>query len=140
MSQRNVELHRRANQAFNTRDVEAYIAHCHPEIELYSSVTGSHRGHEGVRAWHRELTDAFGHELHVEPHAYFDLGEHTLSFHRLYGRGKHSGAEVATPAAHLCRWRHGVIVYFKGYRGMERRSEVARDLGISEADLRPIDP
>jgi hypothetical protein len=39
MSQENVELHRRAVEAFNTRDVEKFIALCDPEIELHSAVT-----------------------------------------------------------------------------------------------------
>lgn len=36
----NVELHRRANDAFNTRDVDAYLAFCDPDIELHSAVMG----------------------------------------------------------------------------------------------------
>lgn len=39
MSQENVELHRLANEAFNRRDLEAYIAFCDPQIELHSAVT-----------------------------------------------------------------------------------------------------
>src|SRR5688572_15739453 len=131
MSERNIQLHRRANEAFNTRDVEDFLAYCDPEIELESSVTGFHRGHDGVRTWHRDLSDAFGEDLRVEPEAYFDLGERTLSFHVLHGRGQHSGAAVVTPAAHLCSWRDGLIVYFKGYRRLNwKRDEVLRDLGL----------
>jgi hypothetical protein len=67
VSEENVELHRQANDAFNTRDVEAYIAFCDPEIELHSAVTGPgpavYNGHEGVRKWHADMTEAFGGEL-----------------------------------------------------------------------------
>lgn len=141
MSESNVELHRRLKQAFIARnEVEAFVAFCHPRIELKSSVTGFHSGHGGVLRWRRDLTDAFGEETWVEPKAYFELEEHTLSFHVLHTRGKESGAEVGIPAAHLCRWRDGLVVYFKGYRGVDCRREVARDLGISEADLKPIAP
>jgi ketosteroid isomerase-like protein len=141
MSRENVELHRRAGEAFNTRDVEAYIAFCDPRVELHSAVTGPgyavYYGHAGVRKWHRDLTDAFGGEVWLEPQAYFDLGEHTISFHVLRGRGAQSGADVHTPAAHVCRWRQGRIVYFKGYLD---REDALKELDVSEEALDPIAP
>jgi ketosteroid isomerase-like protein len=141
MSRENVELHRRANDAFNTRDVAAYLAFCDPDIELHSAVTGPgpavYYRHSGVRRWHRDLTDAFGGDVWLESEAFFDLGEHTVTFHVLHGRGFQSGADVETPAAHVCRWRDGRIVYFKGY---VHREDVPRDLGVSEDALKPIAP
>jgi ketosteroid isomerase-like protein len=137
----NVELHRRSVEAFNTRDVEKFVAFCDPQIELHSAVTvpgGTvYHGHDGVRSWHRDLKDGWGDELRVEPEAYFDLGEHTITFHVLHGRGRQSGADVAMPAAHVCRWRDGLIVYFKGY---SQRENALRDLGVSEGACEPIDP
>jgi ketosteroid isomerase-like protein len=141
VSRENVELHRRSVEAFNARDIETYIAFCDPQIELHSTVTvpggAVYHGHDGVRRWHRDLEDGWGDELRVELEAYFDLGEHTITFHVLHGRGRQSGADVAMPAAHVCRWRDGLIVYFKGYAHKE---DALRDLGVSEAALEPIDP
>jgi ketosteroid isomerase-like protein len=141
MSQENVDLHRRSVEAFNTRDIEAFIAFCDPQIELHSTVTvpggAEYHGHDGVRSWHRDLEDGWGDELRVEAEAYFDLGEHTITFHVLRGRGRQSDAQVAMPAAHLCRWHDGCIVYFKGY---SQREDALRDLGISEDALKPIAP
>ena len=140
-SEQNVDLHRRANDAFNSRDVDAYVALCDPQIELHSAVTvpggGVYHGHEGVRRWHRDLEDAWGDELRVEPEIYFDLGEHTVTYHVLHGRGRQSGADVVMPAAHVCRWRDGLIVYFRGYA---QRQDAFRDLGVTEAELEPIVP
>jgi ketosteroid isomerase-like protein len=131
MSQENVELHGRANEAFNTRNVEAFVAYCDPEIELHSAVTvpggGVYNGHDGVRRWHRDLADVFGREIRIEPEVFFDLGEYTVTFHVLQGRGQQSGVDLATPAAHLCRWRDGRIIYFKGY---VHREEVFSELGL----------
>ena len=141
MSEENVELHRRANEAFNSRDIEAYLAYCDPQIELHSAITvpggAVYHGHAGVRKWHRDIADAFGDEIRVEPEAYFDLGEHTITFHSLHGRGQQSGADVATPAAHVCRWRNGLMVYFKGY---VHREDAFRDQGVSEDAFEPIAP
>ena len=45
----------------------------------------------------------------------------------LHGRGRQSGADVGTPAAHLCRWQDDLMVYFKGYLD---RDEVFSDFGV----------
>jgi predicted aspartyl protease len=52
-------------------------------------------------------------ESAVAYRAYFDLGEHTLTFNVVHARGRQRGAEVALPAAQLVRWRDGLIVYVK---------------------------
>lgn len=81
MSQQNVELTRRGLEAFNSRDVDAAIALCDPNIELHSALSeigGVYRGHDGLRRYFRDLEDAWGDELRREPEAYFDLGERTL--------------------------------------------------------------
>jgi ketosteroid isomerase-like protein len=141
VSEQNVELHRRAVGAFNKRDIEAFIAYCHPEIEFHSTfaaIGGAvYHGHDGMRKWHQDFGDVWGEEISAEPEAYFDLGEHTLAVNVLHGRGRHSGAEVALPAAQVCRWRAGLIVYHKGYAHTE---DAFRDLGVSEDALEPIDP
>lgn len=140
-AEQNVELHRQSVEAFNARDVDAFVAFCDPQIELHSSVTvpggAVYQGHEGVRRWHRDLEEGWGDDLRIEPETYFELGEHTITFHVLHGRGLQSGADVAKPAAHLCRWRDGRIVYFKGY---SERGDAFRDLGVSAEALEPIAP
>jgi hypothetical protein len=53
------------------------------------------------------------------------------------GRGRHSGAEVAMPVAHVVRWRNGLAVYAKSYTHQE---DALRDLGLSEDELEGIEP
>jgi hypothetical protein len=138
MSRENLELHRSVVKAFNGRDVEGIVSLCDPQIELHSAVTASvYHGHEGVREWQRDLEEAFGEEVWIEPEAYFDLGEHTVTFHLLHGRGRHSGAAVAEPFAHVHRWRNGLIVWFKAYANHE---DALRDLGVSKDAAKRIDP
>lgn len=73
MSEHNVELMRRANEAFNERDIEKFISLCDPQIELHSAfaaVGGAiYHGHDGLRKWHRDLEDAWGQEIHLQPEA-----------------------------------------------------------------------
>lgn len=141
MSQQNVELHRSVLEAVNGRDAEALIALCDPSIELHSVFAavggGVYHGHDELRTYLGDLEDALGDESHVDPEAYFDLGEQTLVVYVAHVRGKQSGAEVATPAAAVARWRDGLVTFFKAYRSKE---EALEDLGISEDVLVPIAP
>jgi ketosteroid isomerase-like protein len=141
VSEENVNLHRLSVQAFNARDIETFVALCDPQIELHSTVTvpggAVYNGHDGVRRWHRDLEDGWGDDLRIAPEAYFDLGEHTVTHHVLHGRGRESGADVSMPAAHVCRWRDGRMVYFKGYA---HREDALSDLGTSEDAVDAIEP
>jgi hypothetical protein len=90
-----------------------------------------------LRRWFGDLEDAWGSEIRIEVEAYFDLGEHTLGFHVLHGRGRQSGVEAAMPAAAVQRWRDGLTVYIKAYA---HREDALKDLDISEDALEPIAP
>jgi hypothetical protein len=142
MSQENMALLRRLITAFNARDIEAMIAHCfHPSVEFHSTFTAVggavYHGHDGLRRWHRDLGEAWGDEIRLEPEAHFDLGEQMLSFYVLRGRGSQSGVEVAMAIAQVARWREDLIVYLKSYA---RREDALGDLGVSEDELEPIEP
>ena len=141
MSEQNVELHRREIEAFNARDIQAFISLSDPQIEFYSAMTtpggAVYHGRDGLRKWLGDLEDAWGDELRVEPEAFFDVGEHTLAFQVLHGRGRQSGAEVALPGAALARWREGLLVYLKVYL---QREEALKDLGVSVYKVEPIAP
>jgi hypothetical protein len=66
-----------------------------------------------------------------------DLGERTLAFYVIHGRGRHSGAEVAMPVAQVARWRDRLIVYCKS---CVQREDALRELGVSEDELEAIEP
>ena len=137
----NVELHRRAVEAFHARDVEAFIAHLDPSVEYHSVMTvpggAVYHGHDGVRRYFEDFKDAWGDEFRVEPEAFFDLDEHTLMFYLTHGFGQQSGAEVAMAGAQVCRWREGLMVYGKAY---VHREDALRDLGVLEDELDSIHP
>ncbi len=141
MSEQNVDLHRRLNAAFNARDIEGAIALCDEDIEfhsLFAAVGGAdYSGHDGIRRYFADIDDAWADDLQIDPEAYFDLGERTLSFYVAHGRGRQSGAEVVMPYAQVVRWREGLIVY---YRAHVQREDALRDLSVSEKALQPIAP
>ena len=141
MSGENVELHRCAIKAFNAHDVEAFIALCDPSVEansVFAAIGGGvYHGHDGVRRFFSDAAEAWGDAIRGEVEAFFDLGEDTLAFYVLHGRGRQSGAEVAMPLAQVVRWRDGLVVYFKVYA---HREDALSDLGVSEDSLERIEP
>ena len=74
----NVELLRTWIEAYNARNMEAFVGSCDPGVELYSlfaAVGGVtlYRGHDGVRRWWREFEESWD-RPRIEPEAFFDLG------------------------------------------------------------------
>jgi hypothetical protein len=128
-------------EAYNARDVEAMLAHFDPAVELRSAFAdvggGFYSGHDGVRAWHSDMQDAWGNEIRVEPERYFVCGEALLMFWTVHGRGSHSGADVAMPGALVTKWRGERMIYWRSYA---QREDALHDLGVTEADLEPVDP
>jgi hypothetical protein len=64
ISQENVELLYRAYDAFNGRDLDAFLALIDPEVELTTRIMeleggSNYRGHDGVREWWRALFAVF---------------------------------------------------------------------------------
>jgi ketosteroid isomerase-like protein len=141
MSEQNVERDRRLVETFNTRDVEAFIELCAPDIEVHSVFTTvggtTYHGHDGVCKWHRDLKETWGEEIRIESEAFFDLGEHTLGFQVIHGRGLRSGVGVAMPCAHVARWRDGLCDYLKVYI---HREDAHEDMGVTEETLEPFAP
>lgn len=136
MSAENVERARRMLEAFNARDIEALLTYLDPSIDFHSTFAvvggGVYHGHEGMRTWHRDVEETWGDEVRVDPEALFDLGEQTLVFLVLHGRGQQSGVEVAMPSTVLYTWRGDLVVLGKHYA---ERDAALRDLGVSLDEL-----
>ena len=141
MSAQNIEVLRRTHEAFNARDVDAFIEYCHPSIELHSAFStvggADYVGHDGLRKFFQDFKQAWGDDVRVEPTAYFDLGDRTLSAYVVHGRGLHSGVEVDLPSALVAGWRDDLIVYLKAYAHPE---DAFDELGVTEDQLEPIAP
>jgi ketosteroid isomerase-like protein len=141
MSEQDVDTARAFTEAFNSHDEEILLACCAPDVEFHSTfaaVGGTvYRGHDGMRQWHRDLEEAWENEIRSEPEAFFDLGEHVLTYTVLHARGKQSGADVVLPIAAVSRARDGLLVYYKAYI---HREDALAELGVSDAALEPIAP
>lgn len=99
----NIEKLADAFEAFNRRDVEAFITAVDvPEdYEWRPFLTagiegGVYRGPAGTREWFANLDDVFE-SFSVDAMEYRDLGDRLLVFGTLHGRGRGSGVLVESP-------------------------------------------
>jgi ketosteroid isomerase-like protein len=141
VSAENVERHREIYRGMNGRDADRVVAVCDPGVEIrsmFAAVGGAvYHGHDGIRAWQRDLAESWSGEFRVEVEAYFDLGERTLAFAQIHGRGEQSGIEVAMPGLAIAEWRDGRCVSHRAYPD---REAALRELNVPEDKLDPIEP
>jgi ketosteroid isomerase-like protein len=94
MSQENIGLAYRAFDAFNRRDLDAFLEFVDPAVEFRSLVVGmegSYHGHEGVRRYWRDVLAASP-DFTVEIVEVRDLGDRAVT--KLVARGHGAGSDV----------------------------------------------
>jgi ketosteroid isomerase-like protein len=132
MSQENVERVYRAMDAFNRRDLDAFLALADPSVEFTPYVVGlegSYHGHDGVGQWWRDLFGVFP-DWRGEPVDVRDLGDWTLTTLRIGGHGDESGTPVTRLFWQLAKWStDGKIVQVTHYGDEAQALEAA---GLSE--------
>jgi ketosteroid isomerase-like protein len=133
MSERNVEILRRAFEAFRRGDLDAAVADIAPECEYrptgaFPDRTSVFRGPEGYKrnvAWLRdEFADAY-----LEIHELRAVGDRVLASVTLGGRGKRSGAEASWDLWQVWTFRDGKAVRGEGFTSRDEALEAA---GLSE--------
>jgi ketosteroid isomerase-like protein len=133
MSEENLELARRWSRAFNERDMDALVNLTSPDFEFVPFLatlveTTVYRGHDGLRKYFEDA-DAAWEGIQVrraEPRA---VGDCTISFGELYGKGRASGLEVRVPLAWVSEWREGKLARLEAY---ESKAEALEAVGLSE--------
>ena len=132
MSQENVEIFRRSDQAFNAGDIDAWLEEfIDPEIEWHSALPGLltqggtvYRGHDGVREMLREIADVLD-ALTAEYSEIRDAGDCVVAIGRLHARGKASGAETEVPFALVGDYRDGKVIRVRTYLDPKEALEAA---------------
>jgi ketosteroid isomerase-like protein len=133
MSEANVEIAKRALDAFNRRDVDAFMEFTTSDFELFPAMAGavvgsSVRGREGIEMLFGEIRDIWE-EQHVIADEFRDLGDRVLVLGRIVGRGRASGIPVETPVATITDFRDGKMARVRTYLD---HGEALRAAGLSE--------
>jgi ketosteroid isomerase-like protein len=119
MSEENVEIVRRGFEAYSRRDVDGFLSHLDPEVELRSAIVGGaegkvYRGHDGVRKWIADSDESFI-ELVTDLSEFRDVGDQVLAFGHIRARGRESGLELESPTGWVFAVRDGKLVKAEGF-------------------------
>ena len=130
MSHENVEIVRRALEAYDREGLDGYLRYLDPEVEWSTTDAfierATYRGHGGVRRYLGSMAAEFE-DVRVEPVDLIDGGgEQVVSFVRISGRGKGSGAPVELTLISVGWLRNGVAYRIRNYPDMAQALEAAR--------------
>jgi ketosteroid isomerase-like protein len=117
MSQQNVELARRAYEAFNRRDLDALLALTHDEVVVESrlvAIEGGYHGLEGMRRWWNSILE-FIPDYTIEVEELSDRGEHTLARIRATGHGAGSATPLEETIWQPIKWRDGKCIWWRNF-------------------------
>jgi uncharacterized protein len=127
----NVELTRRAFEAFDVEDAEPVLAIAGEEIEIYMPPDlpngGSFRGHDGYLEWLGNWLDAWD-DFSIDVRGMTPVGErHVVISAVQAGTGKGSGVPVEMDMAFLTEIRDGAIIALHLYMTPEEAARVAAE-------------
>src|SRR6476659_3232054 len=113
MSQENVDIAKRATDALNRRDWDAFLALVTADFEWLPAMPGAvqdiaYRGREEFAAYALEVEDTWEY-LRAVIKEFRDLGDRVLLLGRMDGLGRASGSPVDTPVAEVMDFRDGKL-------------------------------
>jgi ketosteroid isomerase-like protein len=129
MSRENVEIVRRAFEAFAREGPAAVVDFWDPEIELWLpsgmvQAGGTYRGHAAVLEWMKEWAEAWD-EIDYKPEEFTEAGDSVLVSVLYDGRGKGSGVRVEGRFWYLITLRNGKTVRWELYPEKTQALEAA---------------
>jgi ketosteroid isomerase-like protein len=139
MSQENVELAQQAFDAFNRRDMGAFLALMDADVEAVSrlvAMEGGYHGHDGIRRWWENVHDVIP-DFSLEVVEVHDLGDLTVATLRARGHGSGSDTPVEEMQWHACRWRRRKCTWWRTFRTEAEALEAARLNKKAPTDSRP---
>jgi ketosteroid isomerase-like protein len=114
VSQENVELVRRAFEAYARGGIEELVQYATPDCVFYPDPgwmeESEYRGRDAVIAFNRTQTDVFGDDFGAEIHDIRAVGDRVLVLAEAIGRAKGSGVPIRQKTAHVFSdFRDGMI-------------------------------
>jgi ketosteroid isomerase-like protein len=129
MSQEKVELVNRAIDAFNTRDIDAFLALADPDVKFVSLLMeleggDPYRGHDGIRSWWENLFSAFP-DFSTEIEELRELGDVTIARVRYHGHGMESDVPMEETVWQVVEWRRNKAIWWRFVRSEAEALEAA---------------
>ncbi len=133
MSEENVEVVRRAAEAFNRGNLDAAVADAAPDIEYVATgalpgLQGVFRGVEEYKRFLHWVPDEFD-DPRADPTEIIEAGDQVVVGLTISGRGKQSGVETSWNFWQVWTIREGKSVRGQGFASRDEALEAA---GLSE--------
>ncbi len=128
MSQENVEIVRKAFQAYARGDLGEMLANLDPDITWSPAEEAPTHGPNAVRAYLERWESAWE-ELETTPEEFIDAGDRVFVTVHFRGRGRESGIEVEARSHQVYVLRNGKTVRMDEFT---ERSEALRAAGLKE--------
>jgi uncharacterized protein len=113
MSQENVELVRRAYEAFSRRDFATVYAVMHHDVRFQTTVE-THYGPDGVADWIRHADHTFD-SFAIDVEELMDAGDRIVAVVHERGQGKDSGLSIDQRFAHVWSISGGRVLVFQSF-------------------------
>jgi ketosteroid isomerase-like protein len=134
MSRENVEIVRRAYEAFNRAGLDAHLEHFHPDSEYditaaIGPYAGMYYGRTAIRNFLADYFESWEY-VRMEPEDFIEVGkDHVVVPLRMHMRGKGSGVEVDAQTTNVWTVRGGKAVRIAVYND---RAEALKAVSLSE--------
>jgi ketosteroid isomerase-like protein len=128
MSRENVELAHQVYDAFNRRDVDAFLALMDADVKGTSVLVafeGGQNGHDGMRRWWKNLLDVFP-DFTMDAVDVRDVGNVTVAKLRNRGHGMGSDTPVEITLWNVAEWRDKKVVWWRSYETDAEALEAVR--------------
>jgi ketosteroid isomerase-like protein len=130
--QEDVDMLRRAYQAFNDGGVEAFLEHLAPDFQVRDRASSPDRetryGREGIKQLFDSYMEAFD-ALRLEPEEFIEAGDEVIVSLNQWVRGKGSGAEVMGRVAHVWTVRGADVLALRIFGDRDSALETLRAEG-----------
>lgn len=132
MSQENVEIVKRAYEAWSRGDVAAVFEQYHPDVEHWDRADDPdatvRRGRDALVAYFAQLSEAYA-EMQMEPKEFIDAGDWVVVPVRVTVRGRASGATGEGDQVFVYRLQAGKVAEVREYRD---KAEALKAAGVDE--------
>ena len=127
MSRENVEIVRRAFEAFRANDLEAWLSTISPNVKVFPNprepgANSSYEGREGVLEYLRNWYAGWDEYL-VEPTQFIDAGDYVVVAARERGTAKKTGITIEEEFSHVFRLQDGLTVEWRQFGPLEEALE-----------------
>jgi ketosteroid isomerase-like protein len=131
MSEENVEVVRRAVQAFNDRDIAELADLITEDYEFtpylpaaVEKTTTMYRGRQGLRDYMKDAGEAWQ-SIQIHLDEVRDLGDRALAFGEMRARARGSGIDARVPLAWVLEFRDGKVSRYQSFGDTPEAREAA---------------